>query len=173
MQCAMSVRGVQPWTVLPKRGLDFFFFFLPESCHHAFWLFLVSFAMLKGKKEQIFFFCFLLELRGASSSTNWFLPLSCYFKLPEGACLVTKERLQAVLSCHMNGSLLSLYLLKHFCPTASTYHQATPSETCASALSVQQMPCFNWNKSKPLQGMEFILTIRNVCFSLPHFAKKE
>lgn len=87
--------------------------FLPESCHHAFYLFLVSFVMLKGKEEKIFF-CFLLELHGASSSTDWFLPLPCYFKLPEGASLVTGERLQAVLSCHMNARLLSLHLWKVF-----------------------------------------------------------
>lgn len=54
--CHVSERSATLNSVAKKRFGFFFFFFLPESCHHAFWLFLVSFAMLKGKKEQIFFF---------------------------------------------------------------------------------------------------------------------
>lgn len=115
--------------------------FLPESWHHAFYLFLVSFAMLKGKKESIFF-CVLLESHGASSSTNWFLPLPCYFRLPEGACLVTGQRLQAVLSRHMNGRLLSLHLGNIFASkllrlTKQPLQRPAPLPFCAAKATFQ------------------------------------
>lgn len=134
MQRAMSVRGVQPCTalMLPKKGLGFFF--LPENCHHAFCLFLVSFAMLKGKKEQIFFFSLL------SAGVAWCfilhkLILTSFLLLQTSRRSLLGHKREAAGSALMPHEWKPVIFvsLKHFCLTASTYHQATPSETCASA----------------------------------------
>lgn len=70
----------------------------------------------------------------------------------------------------MEGCYLCVF--ETFLPQSFYLSPSNPFRDLCLCLSVQQMQCFNWNNRRSLQGMEFILTIRNVCFSLPHFAKK-
>lgn len=131
--------------------------FLPESWHHAFYLFLDSFAMLKGKKRVNFFLC--------SAGVSW-----CFILPKEPLWSQERGCRQCSHATWMEGCYLCI--LETFLPQSFYLSPSNPFRDLCLCLSVQQKPRFNWNNSEAPQGMEFILTIRNVCFSLPPFARR-
>lgn len=120
MQHTMLMNGVKPYTalMLPKSVL-------PVTCKLQPCILSPSSQLCKAYKRsstRLFQLCLMLDLCDASSYTNLFLPLPCYFKFTYGAWMVTKEMLQTILLMSYEWKAVSFESFKHFCLKAFIYH---------------------------------------------------
>lgn len=124
---------------------------------------------LRQKGVDFFFFCWSCTVLHPLQTGSYLFPITLNFQREP----VSSQKRGCRQCCHatwMEGCYLCVFAT--FLPQSFFLSPSNPFRDLCLCLSVQQMPCFYWNNSKPLQGMEFILTIRNVCFPLPHFAKR-
>lgn len=153
--------------MLPKRSLDFFFAWELPPC-----ILPVSSQLcnvLREKGVDFFFFCWSCTVLRPPQTGSYLFPVSLNFQ-KEPVWSQKRGCRQCSHATWMEGCYLCAFAT--FLPQSFFLSPSNPFRDLCLCLSVQQMPCFYWNNSKPLQGIEFILTIRNVCFPLPHFAKR-
>lgn len=114
MQHTMLMKGVKSYIalMLPKRVL-------PVPCKLQPCILSLSSQLCNACKRssiRVFQLCFMLDSRDASSYTNLFLPLPCYFKFTYRAWMVTKEMLQTMLPMSHEWKSVIFEFLKHFLP---------------------------------------------------------